>query len=155
MPTSDEAVEEPRVIVEYRRAAIASADDPALITIEFPAHVTITDLLVTLAENQSRYFVYRQGRSSWRVSYSADDQNLRVIGLLQFDDDPAAVEKTQVFIFWGDPYWGRPLTEELGHSTDMPVRIRASSVYWSPLDRMRQWNSYTSAKPLTITERLW
>jgi hypothetical protein len=42
------ADDEPSVLINYERESIHAGDDPIPLTIEFPARVTITDLLVRL-----------------------------------------------------------------------------------------------------------
>jgi hypothetical protein len=143
------------VVVEYRRGSIHPGDDPIPLMIEFPARVTITDVLVALAEDQTRYFAYRKGLSTWELSHIRDDADPRVIGLVQFDNDIEDVEQTLIFVHWGDPYWGWPLTKELGHRGNTPVRVRADSTHGGPVAIVRRWNSYTSASPLKIVERPW
>jgi hypothetical protein len=147
--------DETRVVVEFDRGSIHPGDDPIPLRIEFPARVTITDLLVVLAENQSRFFAFRGGRSSWKVCHIADDGESRVIGLVQFDNQVDDIEQALIFVAWGDPYWGWPLTKELDHRGQAPIRIRANSTHGGPIAMVRQWNSYTSAVPLTIVERPW
>lgn len=155
MSESGLAAEEPRVVVAYDRESIHPGDDPMPLTIEFPARVTITDLLLALAENQSRYFAYRRGQSTWMVWHVPDDEARRVIGLVQFDNTIDDVEHVLIFVLWGDPYWGWPLTKELRHQSDTSIHIRVASAHGGPIAAVRRWNSYTSAASLTVTERPW
>jgi hypothetical protein len=61
------ADDEPSVLINYERESIHAGDDPIPLTIEFPARVTTTDLLVTFAERQSSFFAYRRGKSTWQI----------------------------------------------------------------------------------------
>lgn len=155
MSESGSSNDEPLVVVEYDRGSIHPGDDPIPLRIEFPARATITDLLVALAESQSRFFAYRRGLSTWRLSYTADDGEGRVVGVVQFDNNVDDAEHVLIFVLWGDPYWGRPLTKELQHQSQTPVRIRADSASGGRTATVRRWNSYTAAAPLTIVERPW
>jgi hypothetical protein len=146
---------EPRVVVEYERDSIHYGDDPLPLKIQFPPRTTITDLLVAFAENQTRYFAYRRGLSTWMLWHIPDREARRVIGLVQFDNNIGDVEQTLVFVLWGDPYWGRPLTEELLHQSNTPMRIKATSAHGGQVATVRRWNSYTAAVPLSVAERPW
>jgi hypothetical protein len=64
------ADDEPSVPINYERESIHAGDDPIPLTIEFPARVTTTDLLVTFAERQSRFFAYRRARVRGRFGTS-------------------------------------------------------------------------------------
>jgi hypothetical protein len=76
------ADDEPSVLINYERESIHAGDDPIPLTIEFPARVTITDLLVTFAERQSRFLAYRRGKSTWQIWHIPDNEKARrVIGL--------------------------------------------------------------------------
>jgi hypothetical protein len=87
------ADDEPSVLINYERESIHAGDDPITLTIEFPARVTITDLLVTFAERQSRFFAYRRGKSTWQIWHIPDSEEARrVIGLVQFDNVPDDAE---------------------------------------------------------------
>ena len=149
------ATDEPGLIIEYSRESIHPGDDPIPLTIEFPPQTTITDLMVTLAESQTRFFAYRRGRSSWNLWHIAGDGARHIIGLVQFDNVTEDAEQTLVFVSWGDPYWGRSLTEELYHEGAAPVRIEATSTHGGPIATVRQWNSYTSAAPRRVVDRPW
>ena len=148
------ADDEPSVLINYERESIHAGDDPIPLTIEFPARVTITDLLVTFAERQSRFFAYRRGKSTWQIWHIPDNEEARrVIGLVQFDNVPDDAEHTLVFAIWGDPYWGRSLITELSHQSELPVRIRATSTHGGPVATLHRWNSYTAAAPPSVAER--
>jgi len=87
------ADDEPSVLINYERESIHAGDDPIPLTIEFPARVTITDLLVTFAERQSRFFAYRRGKSTWQIWHIPDSEEARrVIGLVQFGNVPDDAE---------------------------------------------------------------
>jgi hypothetical protein len=52
----------PSALINYERESIQAGDDPVSLLIEFLARMTITDLLMSFAEGQSRFFSYRRRR---------------------------------------------------------------------------------------------
>jgi hypothetical protein len=60
--------------VEYERESIHYGDDPLPLRIQFPAQATITDLQVAFAENDTGYFAYRRGLSTWMLWHISSAQ---------------------------------------------------------------------------------